>query len=223
MKGTGGAADRFRDLIQQRLLPGLSVLGFSERLPGSLVAGEGDGVVWLLDLPVAPWSTPSKICFTVAWGVHVPGLDGIVGDPAPENPTVDTCPISGRIGDCPERLDPRWFELRTLPWPAAGIAATAVSNHVLGGIATDVLPKLNALATPAGVQRFLHLSLVTGRGTPSAEELRTIRRIAALSLLLGDRENAARWLDHLETRSAATMAPDLVAERLAPLREFIAS
>jgi hypothetical protein len=217
------ATDRFRDLIQRRLLPGLSVLGFQDRLPGSLAVSEADGVLWLLDLPIAPWSTPSKICFTVAWGVHVPGLDEIVGDPAPATPTVDTCPISGRVGDCPERLDPRWFELRTLPRPAAGIAATSVANHVLGGIARDVLPKLSALSTPADVQRFLHMSLVTGRGNPSADELRTIRRIAALSLLLGDRENAARWLDHLEVRSAATMAPDLVAERLAPLRELIAS
>ena len=58
---------------------------------------------------------------------------------------------------------------------------------------------------------------------PSVEELSTIRRIAALSLLLGDRENAARWLDHLEARSAAAMAPDLVAERLAPLRGLLAS
>ena len=223
MTGTRSATDRFRDLIQRRLLPGLSVLGFVDRLPGSLVASEADGVVWMLDLPVAPWSTPSKVCFTVAWGVHVPGLDEIVGDPAPATPTVDTCPISGRLGDRLERLDPRWFELRTLPRPAAGIAATALSNHLLAGVAAEILPKLEALAGPSGVQRFLHMSLVTGRGAPSADELRTIRRIAALSLLLGDRENAARWLDHLEARSAATMAPDLVAERLAPLRELVAS
>lgn len=223
MQGDRGTADRFRDLVQRRLLPGLETLGFTERRPGSLVAAEADGVVWMLDLPVAPWSKPSKVCFTVAWGVHVPGLDEIVGDPAPETPVIESCAMSGRLGDREDRLDPRWFELRAVPWPIAGVTTTALTNQVLTGVASEVLPRLRMLDSPAAVQRSLHVSLVTGRGAPSAEELRTIRRIAALSLLLGDRENAARWLDHLEARSAATMAPDLVAERLAPLRELVAS
>ena len=223
MKRDRGSIDRFRDLIQRRLLPGLSALGFAERLPGSLVASEADGVIWMLDLPVAPWSNPSRVCFTVAWGVHVPGLDEIVGDPEPEAPRIETCAVSGRLGERDDRLDPRWFELRTLPWPAAGVATTALANQVLNGVATEILPRLRELADPAGVQRFLHVSLVTGRGVPSAEELRTIRRIAALSLLLGDRDNAARWLDHLEARSTVAMAPDLVAERLAPLRELLSA
>ena len=54
-------------------------------------------------------------------------------------------------------------------------------------------------------------------------ELRRIRWIAGLSLLLGERENASRWLDYLEARSSATIAPDVVAERLADLRERCAS
>jgi hypothetical protein len=127
------------------------------------------------------------------------------------------------VGERDDRLDPRWFEFRTLPWPVAGVATTALTNHVLNDVASEVLPKLRTLDSPAAVQRFLSATLVTGRGAPSVDELRTIRRIAALSLLLGDRENAARWLDHLEARSAAAMAPDLVAERLAPLRELLAS
>jgi hypothetical protein len=223
MKGDRGTADRFRDLIQRRLLPGLEALGFTDRMPGSLVASEADGVVWMLDLPIAPWSKPSKVCFTVAFGVFVPGLDHIVGDPEPETPTVDTCAVIGRAGEREDRLDPRWFELRGFPWPVAGIAETALVNQCLNAVANEIVPKLRTLDSPAAVQRFLHDTLVTGRGAPSVEELRTIRRIAALSLLLGDRENAARWLDHLEARSAAAMAPDLVAEQLAPLRELVAS
>jgi hypothetical protein len=220
---SGGIGDRFCDLIEGRIRPGLDDLGFRDRLPGSLAARDVDGVLWLLDVTTAPWSNVSKVCFTLTWGVHVRGLDEIVGDPEPETPTVDTCTLSGRLGEREDRLDPRWFELRTLPRPLAGVATTALANQVLNGVANDILPKLQTLSTPAGVQRFLHVSLVTGRGAPSAQELRTIRRIAALSLLLGDRENAARWLDHLEARSATTMAPDVVAERLAPLRELLAS
>ena len=223
MKGDRGTADRFRDLIQRRLLPGLTALGLDDPAPGSLVATEADGVLWMLDLPIAPWSNPSKVCFTVAWGVHVPGLDHIVGDPEPEVPTIETCAVSGRAGEREDRLDPHWFELRAFRWPIAGFAETNLANQVLGTVAGEILPKLHTLDSPAAVQRFLHTSLITGRGAPSVEELSTIRRIAALSLLLGDRDNAARWLDHLEARSAAAMAPDLVAERLAPLRELLAS
>jgi hypothetical protein len=223
MKGDRGTADRFRDLVQRRLLPGLEALGFTDRLPGSLAACEADGVVWMIDLPIAPWSNPSKVCFTVAWGVHVPRLDEIVGDPEPETPAVETCAVFGRAGEREDRLDPHWFELRAFPWPVAGFAETALVNQFVNAITNEILPKLRTLDSPGAVQRFLNRSLVTGRGAPSVEELRTIRRIAALSLLLGDRENAARWLDHLEARSAAAMAPDLVAERLAPLRELLAS
>ena len=67
MRGVRGTADRFRDLIEHQLLPGLGELGFVDRLPGSLAVAEAHGVVWLLDLDVAPWSTPANVAFTVAW------------------------------------------------------------------------------------------------------------------------------------------------------------
>jgi hypothetical protein len=223
MTGARGTADRFRDLVHRRLLPGLADLGFSERLPGSLAATEAFGVTWLLDLDVAPWSAPDRVCFTVAWGAHVPGVDEVVGDPAPEVPTVAASAVHGKLGATASGTDPTWFELKALPRPLAAMADTNLANHVLGGVAAEVLPILRTLSTPVEVQRHLHAGLITGRGAPSAEELRTIRRIAALSLLLGDRRNAARWLDHLEERSSAAMAPDLVAERLAPIRERLAS
>lgn len=222
MTGARGTADRFRDLIHSRLLPGLAELGFGLRPPGALAATEAADVVWLLDLDIAPWSSPQKVCFTLAWGVDVPGMAEVVGDPPPEELTVDSCVVSGRLGER-GHLEPRWFELRSFPRPVAAVSDQALANHVLGAARSDVLPVLAGLSTPVDVQHRLHGSLVTGRGAPSAEELRTVRRIAALSLLLGDRDNAARWLDHLEARSATAMAPDLVAERLAPLRERLAS
>jgi hypothetical protein len=222
MTGARGTAARFRDLVHRRLLPGLAELGFEHRLPGSLAATEAHGTLWLLDLDVAPWSTPQKVCFTVTWGVHVPGIDEVVGDPAPEVPTIETCAVQGGL-KVHGGIETRWFEIRSLPQVIAGVSDASLANHVLGAVNAQVLPELRTMTTPVEVQDRLHAGLVTGRGAPSAEELRTVRRIAALSLLLGDRRNAARWLDHLEVRSAAAMAPDVVAERLAPLRERLAS
>jgi hypothetical protein len=94
---------------------------------------------------------------------------------------------------------------------------------VVHGLRDEALPALLQLDTAAAVQAHLHERLVTRRGLPSDEELLTIRRIAALSAVLGDRANAGRWLDHLERRSAAAMAPDVAAARLAPLRQRLAS
>ena len=223
MTGARGTADRFRDLVHSRLLPGLAELGLAARLPGSLAATEAHGVVWLLDLDVAPWSTPQKVCFTVTWGVHVPGINEVVGDPAPEVPTLETAAINGRLGERERTIEPHWFELRALLRPLDSIKDASLANNVLRAVATEILPIFQGLSTPVEVQRHLHAGLVTGRGLPNGDELRTIRRIAALSLLLGDRDNAARWLDHLEDRSSTAMAPDLVAERLAPLRRLLAS
>lgn len=223
MTGARGTTDRFRALVQHRLLPGLARLGFAERLPGTLAATEAQGVAWLLDLEVAPWSTPQRVSFTVAWGVFVPGLDEAAGDPPPEVVTRDRCVVTGRLGERPGGLEPHWFELRSRPAPLAAVADGVLASQVLGAVEREVVPALEALSTPVEVQQHLHRGLVTGRGAPGGDELRTIRRIAALSLLLGDRDNAARWLDHLERRSSAAMAPDLVAERLAPLRERLAS
>jgi hypothetical protein len=216
-------AGRFRDLVHARLLPGLHDLGFRDRLPGSLAMHAGNGVVWLLDLDVAPWSAPEKICFTIAWGVHVPGVEAALGDPAPEVLDIAACLVSGRVGERADRLDPTWFELRARARLVAAFADAALANRVLGAVVADVLPRVRPLASPIEVQAHLHSQLVTGRGVPRANELQTIRRIAGLSLLVGDRANAARWLDHLEHRSAVAMAPDVVAERLAPLRERLAS
>jgi hypothetical protein len=215
-------ADRFRDLVHHRLLPGLARLGFADRIPGSLAATEAEGVVWLLDLDVAPWSTPQKVCFSVQWAVHVPGVEEALGDPAPSQPTVETAEVSGRLGGR-SGTDPAWFELRSMPTVVANVRDSSMANTILSGIAGEVLPTLRSLSTPVLVQRHLYDGLVTGRGVPKDRELRTIRRIAALSLLLGDRENASKWLDHLEARSSAAIAPDVVAERLAPLRQRLAS
>jgi len=223
MRGARGTADRFRDLIERHLLPGLVDMGFGDRLPGSLAVAEAHGVVWVLDLDLAPWSRPSRVAFTVAWGVDVPGLDDVLGDPSPDVPTIATCAVTGRLGVRGGVLEPRWFSLRQLPPVVAAMADAQEAKHVLAAIYADVLPELRHLANPVDVQRHLHDQLVTGRGAPDDNELRTIRRIAALSLLLGDRANAARWLDHLEARSTASMAPDLVAARLAPLRGRLVS
>jgi hypothetical protein len=223
---TGGqrtTAERFRELVHARLLPGIDELGFAERVPGVLAARVRNGVVWLLDLDVAPWSTPQKVCFAVRWGVHVLGIERALGDPPPQRLDLEACLVTGRVGEREGRLDPRWFELRARPRPVAAVGDATLAGHVLDAVTDDVLPRLRQLATIADVQAYLHTGLVTGRGVPPPDELRTIRRIAALSLLLGDRTNAARWLDHLEARSAVAMAPDVVAERLAPLRERLAS
>jgi hypothetical protein len=223
VNGARVAAARFHDLVRSQLLPGLAALGFDGHLPGSLAATEALGVVWLLDLERAPWSTRDKIDFSVRWGIHVPGLDEAVGDAAPAQLTVSTCAVSGRISTGVDDLEARWFTLRKLPPVVATVADQALGQSVLRAIRREVLPRLEALSTPVDVQQHLHRNLVAGRGNADHAELQVIRRIAALSLLLRDRANASRWLDYLEARSAATMAPDVVAERLAPLRERLAS
>lgn len=86
-----------------------------------------------------------------------------------------------------------------------------------------ILPLLRRFDTVPVVQAHLVDGLIRGRGAPAAGELARIRWIAGLSLLLDERENASRWLDYLEARSSATIAPDVVAERLADLRERCAS
>jgi hypothetical protein len=95
-----------------------------------------------------------------------------------------------------------------------------VVQHVLGAAKRELLPVLAELSTPRQVQVRIHASLEEWRSTPSAEELRAIRRIAAISLLLDERENALRWLDHLRARLELAMAPDVAAERVEPLRQL---
>jgi hypothetical protein len=212
---------RFHALLE-RLRPALAEVGFGPSAT-SFAAELRDGILRLLDITVAPWSTDEKICFTVSWGVHVPGMEEALGDPAPEVLDVESCLLGGRVGEHAGGLDPRWFTVAARPRLVASVADANLAKQVWGSIVHEALPRLDELATIADVQAHLHDGLLTGRGVPHGTELWTIRRIAALSVLLGDRDNAVRWLDHLEARSATAMAPDVVAERIAPLRQRIAS
>lgn len=212
---------RFVDLVDRHVLPALGDLGF-DPVPGALAAADGDGVLWLLDVEPAPWCTCDRFCFTLAWGVHVPGLAELLGDHGWATP-LESCAVRGRIGERDGGLEPTFFELRDRGWPLGAVADRALARRVVAAVAHDALPHLQGLPDVAAVQLHLHRRHQPGRGYPAPEELQSIRRIAALSLLLGQRENAARWLDHLACRSEAAMAPDVVAERLAPLRQLLAS
>ena len=216
-------AERFRSLVHDRLVPALADIGFGDGLPSALAIAPAHGVLWVLDVSVAPWSSARSLSFSLGWGVHVPGIDEVLGDPSPDAVMLEICQVRGRTGERGAGVDPDWFNLRALPGPLAAWDDTNVANRVFAAVVDDVMPKLRALSTPADVQRRLHEGLVCTRGAPSAAELQTIRRIAALSLLLGDRDNAARWLDFLEARSVTTMDPAVVADRLAPLRRRLAS
>jgi hypothetical protein len=213
-------ADRFRDLIRRRLLPGLAELGF-EPSPGVLASCAGDGVRWLLDIELAPWTNPDRICFAAAWGVHVPGLAGAMGEPEPLRPTIAACPVHGLLSRSADGREPTWFQLGRRPWPLSVAQDVGAANSFLGAVVAEALPRFEALADPGQVQAHVFAGLVGGRGAAGADELQAIARIAALSHLLGDRPNALRWLDHLWARSCASMAPDVVEARLAPFREIV--
>jgi hypothetical protein len=216
----GGPATRFRELIRDRLIPGLHALGF-EPLPGTLVAAASDGVFWMLDLDIASWSNPKRVTFGVSWGVYVPGINAAMGEIDPVHPSVDTCAVQGRLGQRDDKLDPTWFELKAKPWPMSTVADAAVAKQVLMRIEAEVVPVFELLGNPAAVQDHLFEHLETSRGIPDEVELLTIARIAAISVLRGERENAARWLDHLAVRSEGAMSPEVVAEKLAPLRQHL--
>jgi len=203
----GDMRSRLQTLVR-RLHLGLAPHGF-ERARGCLAIGGSDEVAWVLDLDVAPWSRDDRVCVTLSWSIHVPGMAGVFGDPTP--------PVVGRLG-ARDGLDPEWVELHRRPSLLAALEDGRAASRLLEGFRAEVLPTLEGLATPADVQRHLHDALVPGRGRPTEEELTAIRRIAALSVVIGDRDNAVRWLDHLEARSAAAMAPDLVHERVDDLR-----
>lgn len=207
--------------MRTRLGPGLDELGFARRKT-SFLAHPGD-VVWVLDLEFASWSSPAHLTFTLAWGVHVPGLDDVLGDRVGvQSLRAWGCPVHGRLGAGP---DARWWQLRRLWWPGERIGPLVdavdarTARQVVRSAATTALPRLRRLSTPQAVQRQLVARVKDKRGPATTAELRRIRQVAALSLLAGNRENACRWLDHLEVRSSAIMAPDAVAERLAPLRQ----
>jgi hypothetical protein len=215
--------ERFDGLLAHRLVPGLVHLGF-EPVEWTLAAAEADGVVWLIDVDFAPWCGGDRLAFSLAWGVFVPGVATVLDEEEPEVPALEQCVVRGWAGqrDDPQHTegrDPMFFELRDRGWPISQVGDEHVARRALAAAHADVLPRLRRLADPASVQLHLHRRHISGRGYPSGAELQSIRTIAALSLLLGQRENAARWLDHLAVRSEAAMAPDVVAERLAPLRQ----
>lgn len=222
MRASKTPADRFIELVDKRLAPALSPLGF-ERRRAVLECAVGD-VRWLVEVELAPWASPEKVCFTLGWGVAVAGLDEVLGDnQAPYR--VSSCPIQARLGECVSGLEATWFTVG----PVAAlpgldrIVDARTATTVLRAVHTELLPALEPLDNVPAVQAHLVDTLVRGRGAAGEGELRRIRWIAGLSLLLDERENASRWLDYLEARSSAAIAPDVVAERLSPLRQRCAS
>jgi hypothetical protein len=221
MRGDASPAARFRRLVHDRLLPGLGHLGFDQRPPGVLAgADSGGGTRWMLDLEIAPWTTPARICFSVAWGVDIPGVGRVLDDPAPPRSSLDTALVRGVLGQSEIRLEPTWFELKARPRPVPWLVDPSLSQHVIAAVHREVLPRLTELSTPLQVQQALFEKLQDSSRLPTAEELTTIRRITAISLLLGDREHALRWIEHLRDRLAAAMAPDVAAEHVEPLRRL---
>lgn len=215
---SGGLIDRLGDLVEQQLLPALRSRGFERDERGAVVS-QADGVDWVLGLALAPWSDDRHLCFSIEWSVHVPGLDELFDDAGP-GAHGSSAVVDGAVSDS---FGSPWFELRRQPALVAGFTDALLAKRVLKAFDASTLPTLESLDSVVAVQGHLHGGLVTGRGVPHDDELRTIRRIAALSALLGDRANAARWVDYLELRSSAAIAPDVVAERLAPLRQRLAS
>lgn len=216
------AADRFLALVDQRLVPPFSALGFERRRTVLEHRVDAD-VRWLVEVELAPWSRPEKISFTLSWGVAVPRLDALLGHQSPARTA--QCPVHGRLGESDARLEAAWYTVGPLPrWlasvpGAARIADARTASSVLATSGAELLPALRSFDSVPAVQAHLVDGLVRGRGAAGDGELVRIRRIAGLSALLGERENSARWLDYLEARSSSSMAPDLVAERLSVLRE----
>lgn len=217
-------AERLTELVRQRLAPALAEHGFRRRST-AFVADRGE-VRWLVDVELAPWSKPGSLCATMAWGVHVPGLAAVLDDRAGVRATRPwACPVHGRAGEGAGDLAASWHSVRAHWWPLDHVAPlidvldarTAVA--LVHDVTADVLPHLRALDSIADVQARLARDLDRHPRTTSTSDLAAVRTIFALSVLQGERENARRWLDYLEARSARTMAPDLVAERLASLRQ----
>ena len=219
MRAASGVADRFLDLVDRRVAPALETLGF-ERTRTGLVWDGGD-LQWLAEIELAPWTAPDRICFTLAWGVAVPGLAEVLGDRTDPPARAATSLVSGRLGERAPGVEVTWFTVgRLVPVPGMDRVVDARTGATVAAyINAELLPALQPFDSVAAVQAHLVDGLVRGRGSASESELRLIRWIAGLSLLLDERDNAARWLDYLEARSASSMAPHVVAERLAPLRE----
>jgi hypothetical protein len=195
-------------LVDTRLEPGLADLGFVRRRR-SFVARAGQ-VAWVLGLEAAPWCRPGRLSFTMAWGVDVHGLRQLLNEPQ--------WPLEGRVGQAPGSLQPRWYTVPT--GPLAPILEGRLAGELLHDVRSELLPRFEALSEPADVQRALVAQLDPRPNAPSAAETARLRAIIAISVLRGERENAVRWLDYLQARSSRVTAPDVVAERLAPLREL---
>lgn len=222
MREARTAADRFLDFVDRRIAPALAPLGFERRR--AVLERDAGEVRWLVEIELAPWTQPEKIAFTLAWGIAVPGLDEVLGDDmAPAR--IATCPVHARLGEGISGLEATWFTVgpvRVLPGLERIVDARTASS-VLHGVQSELLPALARFETVPAVQAHLVDGLVRARGAAGEGELRRIRWIAGLSLLLEERENASRWLDYLEVRSSAAIAPDVVAERLSSLRQRCAS
>jgi len=222
MRAGRTTVDRYLELTEHRIVPALASVGF--------VASDGrfervlDDVTWLAEIELAPWSTEEKVCFTLAWGVGVPGLDDTLGDDERTSDRPGTCPVNGRLGERAAGLEATWFAVVPVRLPGLELAVDARTAQAFTRLLTaELVPALAQLDSIPAVQARLVANLVRGRGAAANGELRSIRWIAGLSLLLGERENASRWLDYLEARSSASIAPDVVSERMAALRRRCAS
>ncbi len=219
--------DRLSDLAHRHLAPGFASLGFRS-LPTTFACVR-DEVVWLLELETAPWSTSEQLSFTVSWGVYVPGLPSALGEEGSPHPHAWDCPVHGRVGERFGGPDARWFSVRSYPWPVEEVRPVVelldarIGGEVLRLVQDEVLPQLGELSTAAAVQRHLASTIDLRAGAPTPDEVRRIRAVIGLSLLQGRPDNALRWIDYLEARSIRTIAPDVVAERLADLRRRCAS
>lgn len=214
--------DRFATLLGDHLAPALEALGFV-RHRAVLEQDLGD-LRWLIEVELAPWTTAGRIAFTLTWGVAVPGLDEVLDDAMGPPQRVASCPVRGGL-DRKGAVESQWFEIGVVRGPAAvrRVADVRTMGSVVHAAVERVVPAVRRFDSVPTVQAHLVDGLVRGRGAPAAGELARIRWIAGLSLLLDERDNASRWLDYLEARSSATIAPDVVAERLADLRERCAS
>ncbi len=219
--------NRLHDLVRRHLAPVLGGHGFRS-LPDVFASDQGE-VVWLLEIETAPWSSAEQLSFTVSWGVYVPGLPAALGEEGTARPHAWDCPVHGRIGERFGGPDARWLTVRSYPWPVDGVRPVVelldgrIGSEVVRLIEDEALPQLGDLSTRAEVQQHLASIIDLRAGAPTPEEVRKIRSVIGLSLLQGQRDNASRWIDYLEARSIRTIAPDVVAERLADLRRRCAS
>lgn len=224
MRAGRAVVDRYLELIEHRVAPTLTAAGFVP-LDDDLLACELGDVTWLVAVELAPWTTEERLSFTLAWGVAVPRLEAVLGNDEDDLPSTPAgCPIAGRLGERANGVDAAWMTIGPVRVPglerAADVRTAQTFARLLSG---ELLPTLQLLDSIPAVQAHLVSNLVRGRGAAANGELKSIRWIAGLSLLLGARDNASRWLDYLEARSSASIAPDVVSERMAPLRQRCAS